>query len=70
MGQKKTVVVKAHKGQGNSTGDDGYLDVTVFQSLFKEAGIMAQFEHEHVLKLSGITIDRLGWAFFEYNSKR
>ena len=33
------------------SGADGYLDVTVFQSLFKEASIMAAFEHENVLRL-------------------
>ena len=32
------------------SGADGYLDVTVFQSLFKEASIMAAFEHENVLR--------------------
>ena len=40
------------------SGADGYLDVTVFQSLFKEASIMAAFEHENVLSLRYITIDK------------
>ena len=41
----------AHKAMDTSiSGADGYLDVTVFQSLFKEASIMAAFEHENVLR--------------------
>ena len=37
----------------------GQLKTFVFEELFKEAGMMCKFEHENVLGLLGISLDKL-----------